>query len=260
MVGAPQTVVAGSLEDLRRPDAVMMDSAGCKQLWPDDPLRLGRVFEMNDRRAVLVGVCEASRTFQTFPVVYTRYTQAERFVPQERKVMSFVLVKARPGVSPVELCRRITEQTELKAVTRQEFIDMTFRYFMRETGIPINFGITVILGFVVGTAVAGQTFYLFTLENLTQFGALKAMGATNLRIVGMVLLQALLVGTIGYAIGVGLAAGFGLVATNNTKLAFRMEWWILAGTLASVVLIIVLSSVLSIRRVLVVEPAIVFRA
>jgi putative ABC transport system permease protein len=32
--------------------------------------------------------------------------------------------------------------------------------------------------------VAGQTFYLFTIENLKQFGALKAMGVTNLRLIG----------------------------------------------------------------------------
>ena len=69
------------------------------------------------------------------------------------------------------------------------------------TGIPINFGITAFLGFLVGTAIAGQTFYNFTLENLKQFGALKAMGATNGRIVQMILLQALVVGLLGYGIG-----------------------------------------------------------
>ena len=52
-------------------------------------------------------------------------------------------------------------------------------YFMKYTGIPINFGIAVALGFIVGTAIAGQTFYSFTLENLRHFGALKAMGAGN---------------------------------------------------------------------------------
>ena len=82
-------------------------------------------------------------------------------------------------------------------------------YYMVYTGIPINFGITAFLGFLVGTAIAGQTFYNFTLENLRQFGCLKAMGATNLRIVSMILLQALIVGLLGYGLGVGLASVFG---------------------------------------------------
>jgi putative ABC transport system permease protein len=124
----------------------------------------------------------------------------------------------------------------------------------------MNFGITVILGFLVGTAIAGQTFYLFTIENLRQFGALKSMGLSNLRIVGMILLQAALVGLLGYAIGVGLAAVFGHVADSVDKLAFYMPWPILLGTGVAVGLIMVASSLISIRRVLVLEPGIVFRS
>ncbi len=66
LVGAPQQMYVGSLDELRRPDAVIMDRRGYERLWPDEPLRVGKTLEMNDRRAVLVGVCEAPRTFQTF--------------------------------------------------------------------------------------------------------------------------------------------------------------------------------------------------
>ena len=79
---------------------------------------------------------------------------------------------------------------------------------MGSTGIPINFGITILLGFIVGVAIAGQTFYLFTLENLKQFGSLKAMGLTNRRILGMILLQAFVAGVIGYCLGLGLTATY----------------------------------------------------
>lgn len=65
---------------------------------------------------------------------------------------------------------------------------------MRNTGIPVNFGITIAIALIVGLAVAGQTFYMFTIENLRQFGALKAIGVTNGRLIGMVLLQALTAG------------------------------------------------------------------
>lgn len=131
-------------------------------------------------------------------------------------------------------------------------------YYMKYTGIPINFGITAALGFFVGTAIAGQTFYNFTLENLKQFGALKAMGATNLRIVGMILLQAMVVGLLGFGIGVGLAALFG-VRVKGSELAFFTPWQLLPITGGAIVLICILSSLLSIRRVVVLEPAIVFR-
>jgi len=44
-----------------------------------------------------------------------------------------------------------------------------------------------------------------------------------------------------------------------TRLAFFMHWTILAGTLVAVLLIVALASLLSIRKVLVLEPAVVFR-
>ena len=102
------------------------------------------------------------------------------------------------------------------------------------------------MGFIVGTAIAGQTFYLFTIENLKQFGALKAMGASNLRLMGMILLQAPSWASIGYGLGVGGAALFGDVdAADASKLAFFMPWQVLVGTGVAVMLIVMLSSLLA---------------
>jgi putative ABC transport system permease protein len=269
MVGAPRTILVGKLADLRRPDAILVDKVGLRKLYPGEggefaktPEQLlpyiGREIEMNDHRAVIVGICEASRTFQSFPVVYTTYSRAKQFVPQERKVLSFVLAKAMPGQDAKQVAQRITERTGLGAKTSEEFQWMTIMYYMKYTGIPVNFGITTLLGFLVGTAIAGQTFYNFTLENLKQFGALKAMGATNLRIVGMILLQAMVVGLLGYGIGVGLASLFG-IGVKGTELAFYTPWQLLPITACAVVLICMLSSILSVRRVVVLEPAVVFR-
>ncbi len=88
------------------------------------------------------------------------------------------------------------------------------------------------------------------------------MGVSNLRLVEMILLQAFVVGLIGYGIGIGLAAGFGDLMTQMSKSvppAFYMAWPIPVLTAAAVLVIIAVSSLVSIRRVLVLEPAIVFR-
>jgi putative ABC transport system permease protein len=259
LVGAPRQLFMGSIADLRKPDAVIIDDAGYRRIWPDEPFRIGRTFEMNDRRAVVVGLAKAGRTFTSFPIVYTRYSQAVLFAPPERRVLSFVLAEAAPGVAPEEVCQRIEERTGLQAVTRTQFLWKTIIYYMRKTGIPINFGITVLLGFFVGTAIAGQTFYLFTVENIRQYGALKAMGASNWTILTMVLAQGLQVGLVGYGLGVGLAAVFGWWVRGASRLAFFMPWEVLAITGAAVFVIVLVASLVSIRKVLVVEPAIVFR-
>lgn len=273
LIGGPPEMVQGRLEDLRRAEAVIVDEVGAEGKLariptgadglPIDgaepvPLRVGDTLELNDRRAVVVGICRVSRTFQSQPVIYTTYSRAVSFAPRERKLLSFVLVKAADGVEPATLCERITNITGLGAHTREDFKSMTFRYFMKYTGIPINFGIAVVLGFIVGAAVAGQTFYQFTLENLRHFGALKAMGAGNALLLRMIVLQALLVGAIGYGMGVGLATGFGWL-TQRTELAFVLPWQLLVITALAILLMCVMSALISIRRVAALEPAIVFK-
>ena len=259
-VGAPQEMIVGSLSDLRRPNAVSIDKAGYEYMWPGEKHLIGREFELNDRRAVLVGICKASAPFTTLPILYTRYSQAAGYVPRERNLMTFILAKAQPNTDPVEVCGRIRAQTGRMALTTDQFFWKTIHYFLGSTGIPVNFGITIALGFIVGAAVTGQTFYLFTLENLKQFGALKAMGVTNFRILGMITLQALVVGTIGYGIGIGLTAAFFEATDNITHLAgLFMTPHAFAGVGAAVLGIILLSSVIAARKVLVLEPAVVFR-
>jgi putative ABC transport system permease protein len=260
LVGAPREMIVGSLADLNRPDAVIIDTAGYEYMWGQEPYQLGRTFQINDRRAVLVGVCKVGSPFFSDPIVYTRYSQAARYVPRERTLMNYVLVKPKDGVDQQELCRRIEERTGRTALTRWQFFWKTVRYFLGSTGIPVNFGITIALGFIVGAAVTGQTLYLFVLDNLKQFGALKAMGIPNGGILRMVLLQALLVGGIGYGLGVGMTAIFFIATGNLTNLAgLHMTWPAFVGTGAAIFVIVIATSVVSARRVLVLEPAIVFR-
>jgi putative ABC transport system permease protein len=260
LVGAPRKIKLGSIADVRRPDAVIVDEAGYRDLWPGEPLELGKTVEMNDRRGVVVAIADSSPPFQTLPVVYTRYSQAVQYVGRERKQLSFVLVHPKAGTDIPALLDRIRTQTGLAARTRDQWSRDTVKYYLANTGIPVNFGITVSLAFVVGAVVAGQTFYLFTIENLKQFGALKAIGVSNRRLVGMILLQALIVGGIGYGIGMGLAAAFFETTKNIIHLrGFALLWPIMAGTGVAVMAIIVCASLLSIRRVLVLEPAAVFR-
>lgn len=257
---AKEKMLLGSVESLRDPDAVIIDQAGYHFFFPGQPLALGKTFEMNDRRAKVVGIADASAPFTTFPVFYSRYSEALNFVGRERKLLSFVLVKARAGQNLSELSRRIQAATGLKAMTGDRFGWMTILYYIRNTGIPVNFGLTVAIALIVGTVVAGQTFYIFTIENLKQFGALKAIGTSNRRLVGMILLQAMVVGLIGYTIGMGMTAGFFSVTTHrDATRGIVLLWQVMAGSGAVVMFIVLIASLLSIRKVLVTEPAIVFR-
>lgn len=270
LIGGPPVMLQGHLEDLRRADAVIVDDVGASTRLArpappgsppgtkPTPLRVGDTLELNDRRAIVVGICRSTRTFQSQPVIYTTYSRATRFAPRERKLLSFVLVKAAAGVDLADLCARISRETELAAYTRDQFKWITVDYFVANTGIPINFGIAVTLGFVIGTVITGFMFYSFTIDNLRYFGTLKAMGATDATLLSMIVLQSVIVGAIGFGLGAGIAALFGNVASGSA-LAFRLPWQLLFVSGCAVAVICVTSAVLSMRRVLTLEPAVVFK-
>ncbi len=260
LVGAPQKMILGSAANLRDPQSVIIDRAGYTLLFPGEPFVLGRNLEMNDHKVTIVGMSDAGAPFASFPVIHARYGDAVNFQGRERSQMAFILVRPEPGITPESLARSISAHTGLKARTTQEFSWDCIRYYIAHTGIPVNFGITIGIALVVGLVVSGQTFYLFTVENLKQFGALKAIGVTNSRLVGMILLQAVSVGFIGYALGTGMAALFFDVMSQ--KIATRgiiLLWQNAVGVGVLMLLVVVSASLLSIRRVLVLEPAAVFR-
>ncbi len=260
LVGAPGTMLLGSVERLREPDSVIIDKAGYLLLFPGAPLELGRTLEINDHLVRIVGISEALPAWAGLPILHARYSVAVGFQGRERSEMSFILARAREGVTPKELARLIEAYTGLRARTTSEFGWDSVIYYLVNTGIPINFGITISIALLVGTVVAGQTFYLFTVENLKQFGALKAIGVTNRRLVAMILLQAFVAGAIGFALGTGMAAVFFEVISRT--LAMRgvvLLWQTVVLTGGCVFLVVIFASLISIRRVLVLEPAVVFR-
>jgi len=267
LMGGPPTMLAGKLSDLRRWGGVIVDAAGAEgklaHTLPNGqkaPLKVGDEMEINDNWSVVVGICKVTQTFQANPVIYTTYSSATSFAPSQRLLLSFVTVKAQPGQDLQTLCRRIERVTQLRAYTRNDFKMVTFLYYLKYTGMPINFLTAVALGFLVGVAISGQTFYNFTLDNLRYFGTLKAMGAKNGMLLRMILLQALVVGGIGYGLGVGAASAWGMLVGGRTQLAFRLPWHLLVISAVAVLVICLSSAALSIRKVMKLEPAVVFRS
>ncbi len=260
LVGAPRKMLIGSIYDLREPDAAIIDKAGYRYFFPGEPLQVGKTLQMNERRVFIAGISDASAPFQSFPVLHTRYSEALGFVGRERNLQSFVLAKPAPGVAVEDVCHRIEAATGLRARSTKEFSWDAFLFYLQNTGIPVNFGITVMIALIVGTVVPGQTFYIFTIENLKHFGALKAIGVTNRRIIAMILLQAMVAGGTGYAFGMGMAAAFFSSFLNyGPTRGIVLPWQVMAGIAVVVLFVVGLASLMSIRRVLVLEPAVVFR-
>lgn len=268
LIGGPAIILEGRLADLRLPDSVIIDEAGAEGRLakpspePDGkpiPLRVGDTLEINDKRAVVVAIARATATFGSQPIIYTTYTRAKTYAFSERKMLSYILVKAKPEEPVPVVAQRITRDTGMAARTSQEFKMMTLEYFRKNTSILTNFGFVVVIGFIVGAAVTGQIFYNFTLDNLRYFAVFKAMGATDRMLQGMILLQALLVGFVGFGLGAGVTGIFAAVTQGGTGLAMTLNWQLLLGSAIAVAIIVLFAALISMRKVMQLEPAVVFK-
>lgn len=260
LVGLPPANRAAAAEAIRGRNALVLDETLVGRIWDDGRDPVGEVVEINDNRVTVAALTDALPTFAGLPVGYMKYTDAITITPPERNKLSFVLVRARDGVEPAELAARIEERTGLKAQTRGEFARAGIDFIVANTGVPASFGVAIALGIVVAVVITALTLAMFVAENLKSFGALKAIGVTNGQILGMVLAQSLLVGLTGFGLGIGGTAAFLAGAESDPNLdGFLMHWQVIVGSFAAIVLIVVGSATLSVRRVLKLDAAVVFR-
>jgi putative ABC transport system permease protein len=262
MVGAPQQMLLGSLDDLLQQDAIIMDVAGYANVFPGVEPRTGGIVEIGQRRAVIVGVCYIGTSWSGLPRVYTRRSLGVAMARETLNPVTYVLARSVDDQSPTDVARRITQTTGLKARTRAEFMDETRTWILKYSGIAENFGITILMGVVIGVAIVGQTFYMFSVENLKQFATLKAIGVANAVILKMIITQALFVSALGYCVGIGTANLFFAMSSTQLTGGLRgmfMHPYIFFGSGIFIVLVTLLACVLSVRKILTVDPAIVFR-
>ena len=283
LAGAPARMVEGNLEDLRLPNTVVIDQLATERLSPDpkDPtkrIKIGDRFEINDVEARVVGICEAMRSFTGGPYIWTTYERALHYTPPQRKMLSAVIAAPVDGMTSEQAAVEIQRTTGLRAYVNHDFgpseLDRkvgksthhgdfntsTIWWYVRNTGIPISFGTTVVIGFIVGVAIACQTFYSFVLDNLKHLGALKAMGMSNFRLSMMLILQAFTVGIIGFGLGLLATSGFALGAIKNGQPPFFMPWQIPVAAFFVIQVICMLAALMGIVRLSLYEPAMVFRA
>ncbi|CCB87664.1 ABC transporter permease [Parachlamydia acanthamoebae] len=257
LIGAPAEMLEGNVRDLHREGAVIIDvnsaNGALAHTLPDGsviPVRIGDTFEINNRRAVVVGIAKITPGFFPQPVMFTATSQFEQFTSVKR--ISFIAAKSSPDANVDDVLNRINSFAMYDGLTSDQFKRKIAEYFLK-TGILINFGLSVALGLIIGFSITGQIFYILTLQNINYYALMKALGGNKTMILKMIILQAVVSGVIGYLIGTAATLLWGF-AIKNTTLAFLFPWQLLLFTASVALIICIFTAILSIRRVLYVDP------
>jgi putative ABC transport system permease protein len=262
---------------LRTPDAVVVDPGGTDgkletptspaDQWPfgrphlDVPTRelaAGDQLLVNDHRVVVRARSKALPRYPPQPLMYTTLSNASRMLPPERHLLTFVLAKAAPGVSPRELAARIEGQTNLKARSADDFKADTVDWLLINSEDVGDMASMISIAMLVGFGVTGVMLYMFTTDSLKQYAVLKAMGANSRLLLTMIFVQSGLCALLGTGLGLGMCAIVGQIAVVEFDYPFRMMWFTPVVAALMVMLVSIVAAGISVRPVLKLEPGVVF--
>jgi len=252
----PWNLVQGNVQDLKQPDAVIMDDMYKDKLAVH---HLGEVFEVNGRRARVVGFTHGIRSFTTSPYVFTTFKRAQEYVKLPEDQTIFVLVKLVPGTSVEQVRRDILGSVQnVEVFTSHEFSRMTQIYWMFTTGAGVAVLLAALLGLVVGFVVVAQTIYATTMDHLREYGTLKAMGAPNSYVYKVIIKQAAMSAVMGYVLGM-IVSAFVVRASQSGGAAILLPLPMAIGMFFLTLAMCVGAALVSISKVTSLDPAVVFK-
>ncbi len=118
--------------------------------------------------------------------------------------------------------------------------------------------LAALLGLIVGMIVVAQTLYAATVERISEYATLRAMGAPARYLYGIILRQGFLSAAIGFAIGLSIAQTI-VHAARDANAAMLLPLPLVAGLAIATVAMCSGAAITSIRRAVTAEPALVFK-
>lgn len=252
----PWNFIAGSTEDLSSANAIVIDELYSQKLGVS---QVGQTVEIMNRRARVVGITSRIRTFTQSPYVFTSLKNAKKLAALPDDKTTYLLVRAQPGTDVAKL--RDAMQAALPSLdvwTSRGFSWQTRFYWLVTTGSGTALLIAAILGVIVGLVIVSQTLYSATVERMQEYATIRAMGASNNFLRAIILRQSLLSGTAGYLLGAAVAIGIAGLADRSSA-APSLPFWLLLLLAVITLAMCVGASLISIRKVLNVDAASVFK-
>lgn len=254
----PWSLDKGLPGDLMARDRVSVDTIDLDKLHlPSDPR--GARIQIGTRTVEVSAVTKGIRSFTLTPYVFSDLDTARRLVGLGEGQAHFWVVDVAEPACAASVAAAIEERSaDLQALPTSAFRQKTEDYWVGGSGAGVAIGFSALLGLVVGTVIVGQTLYSVTREHERELATLKAIGATRAELASFVAWQAALLAVLGGVIGFLLAAaGQRFLAEAGLMVVLSPRVLVMAA--AAVALMCAVASVGSVRKVLSLDAAEVFK-
>lgn len=249
---------------LQQPDVALFDEmsrpvyGSIVERVRTDGVALG---EVADRRVEVRGLFRLGPSMAYDGYLLTSDQTFLKLVPRTAPGLIEVgLIRLKPGADPARVAAALNAALppDVVALTRQGYCDRERRYWAVSTPIGYYFKFGVMMALVVGAVIVYQILYTDVTSQLPQYATLKAMGYTDVRLVGVVLKQGLMLCALGYLPGWACACVVTRFAAEFSRLPVRIAWTHAVETLALIAVMACVGAALAIRRLSAADPAEIF--
>jgi putative ABC transport system permease protein len=254
--GLPRSLSSGTSPNaLRASGRIFMNFGDRPSFASAQP---GDRIEINGRASFVAGFFDGMDPHSPYYYLYANIDDARALTdfPQDR--VTFVAVGVAPGESIENVKHRLGARIpEASFFSRRELHDAEVRYFLVRSPVGVVFGMGTVVAALIGAAIVAVTLYSTVIDRTRDYGMIKAIGARSRDLMKLLLAQAWLFAGAGAAIG---AAGFFIVRHHYPNLPMKYTPLMLGSIGAAAFASCTLASLVAIRRVLALDPAIVFRS
>lgn len=254
-VGGPWNVVVGDKSVLTRPDTMTFEDSDRETLGG---LNIGSVREVNGRKVTAGAFTWGLEPFGP-SYAFADFETARELLHTPSDQASYVLVGVSPGENPNEVRDRLqARMPDVKVMTSADFKGSIEYFIVFKQSLGTSFGTSTAFGLIVGFVIVALSMFSSVVDNIREFGTLKAVGATNWDLAMLLLVQSVVYALMGTLVGLALVTRMA-AGIRSARLALVLPPWLTLGTIVGMTIVCVLASSLALLRIRRVEPAMVFR-
>ena len=255
---------AQDLEQIKMPDVVLFDRSSREEFGPIAAwYEQGRLVETEAgrRRVQVGGLFQMGATFGADGNIITSDLNFLRmFDERQQGLIEVGIITLRPEADlETTLARmRAIYPADVIVLSKEEFVSFERDYWADSTAIGFIFGLGVVMGFIVGIVIVYQILYTDVSDHLAEYATLKAMGYTDLYLLGVVFQEAMILAILGYIPGFSLSVFLYDLTEGATLLPVWMT--VERGTLvlALAITMCFISGAIAVRKLRAADPADIF--
>lgn len=253
--GLAHSLVGGTKQtDLAGPGRVLVSLAD-RPLY--GPAQRGDRLEIGGRTMIVGGFFDGIDPHGNYSYMFVNVADARVIagIPGDRA--TFLAVRINPGHEADQVAERLRSRIpDARIMTSAQLRKAEISHFMQRTPVGLVFGMGAVVAALVGSLIVAVTMFSSVVDRIRDFGTLLAIGATRRDLFALLLAQALAFFVVGAGIGLLL---FGVVKFHATSAPMLAPPWMLALVVLGSLVSCLLASLAAIRRVLSIDPAIVFK-